>query len=161
MGETRMASRLRADTVTALLGLALAIYIAFEGKSMGLGHPSNPGSGYIQFWTGLIMCGLALTQLVHSLLPSADKFSLGSVFADIRWGKVLYVTALLVIYTTLLEYLGFIIATFVLLVVLFKTVEPQSWVVSVVGSAITTFAAWGVFVYWLGTQLPAGSLLVN
>ena len=156
-----MPFRLRADTVTALLALALAIYIAIEGKAMGLGHPSDPGSGYIQFWTGLIMCGLALTQLVHSLLPTADKYTLGSVFAGIRWGKVLYVTALLVVYTALLEYLGFIIATFALLVVLFKTVEPQGWVVSVVGSAITTFVAWGVFVYWLGTQLPAGSLLGN
>lgn len=154
-----MPSRLRADTVTALLALALAIYIAFEGKAMGLGHASDPGSGYIQFWTGLIMAGLAITQLVHSLLPSADKYSLGSVFADIRWGKVLYVTALLVIYTALLEYLGFILATFILLVVLFKTVEPQGWVISIVGSAITTLVAWGVFVYWLGTQMPAGSLL--
>lgn len=156
-----MASRLRADTVTALLALALAAYIAFEGKAMGLGHPSDPGSGYIQFWTGLIMCGLALTQLVHSLLPGANKASLGSVFADIRWGKVLYVTALLVAYATVLDYLGFIIATFILLVVLFKTVEPQSWLVALIGSALTTLVAWGVFVAWLGTQMPAGTLLGN
>lgn len=154
-----MASRLRADTVTALLALALAAYIVFEGKAMGLGHPSNPGSGYIQFWTGLIMCGLALTQLVHSLLPSANKASLGSVFADIRWGKVLYVMALLVAYTAVLDYLGFITATFILMVVLFKTVEPQGWVVSIIGSALTTLVAWGVFVAWLGTQLPAGTML--
>ena len=156
-----MASRLRADTVTALLALALAIYIAFEGKAMGLGHPSDPGSGYIQFWTGLIMCGLALTQLVHSLLPNANKASLGSVFVDIRWGKVLYVTALLVAYTAVLDYLGFIIATFILLVVLFKTVEPQSWMVALIGSTLTTLVAWGVFVAWLGTQMPAGALLGN
>jgi putative tricarboxylic transport membrane protein len=154
-----MTSRLRADTVTALLALALAAYLAFEGKAMGLGHASDPGSGYIQFWTGLIMCGLAATQLVHSLLPGADKASLGSAFADIRWGKVLYVTALLVAYTAVLEFLGFIIATFLLLVVLFKTVEPQGWTVSIIGSALTTLVAWAVFVAWLGTQLPAGLLM--
>ena len=154
-----MLSRLRADTVTALLAFALAVYIAFEGKAMGLGHPSDPGSGYIQFWTGLIMSVLAVAQLVHSLLPSADKASMGSVFADIRWGKVLYVTALLVAYTAVLEFLGFIIATFILLVILFKTVEPQGWGISVIGSALTTLVAWGVFVAWLGTQMPAGMLL--
>ncbi len=156
-----MASRLRADTATALLGLALAAYIAFEGQEMGLGHPSNPGSGYIQFWTGLIMGGLACIQLVQSLLSGADKANLGSVFADIRWGKVLYVTALLVAYAAVLDLLGFILSTAVLLLVLFKTVEPQSWRVALIGSALTTLAAWAVFVYWLGTQMPAGSLWVD
>ena len=154
-----MASRFRADTVTALLALALAIYFAFEGKAMGLGHPSDPGSGYIQFWTGLIMSVLAVVQLVHSLLPNANKAGMASVFANIRWGKVLYVTALLMAYTATLEFLGFLIATFILLVILFKTVEPQGWGISVLGSAVTTLVAWGVFVAWLGTQLPAGVLL--
>ena len=153
-----MASRLRADTVTAVLALVLAGYLAYEGREMGLGHPSDPGSGYIQFWTGIIMGGLALIQLVQSLLPSADKTSLGGVFAGIRWGKVLYVVALLAVYTTALPTFGFILSTFVLLVVLFKTVEPQGWGVSVIGSALTTLTAWLVFVYWLGTQMPVGSI---
>ena len=153
-----MGARLRADTVTALLALALAAYIAYEGKAMGLGQPSDPGSGYIQFWTGLIMAGLASIQLAQSLLPSADKTSLGGVFADVRWGKVMYVVALLVVYTAALTSLGFILSTFVLLVVLFKTVEPQGWAVSLIGSVLTTTTAWLVFVYWLGTQMPVGTI---
>lgn len=156
-----MASRLRADTFTAALMLALSAYIAVEGRELGLGKPSDPGSGYIQFWTGLIMAGLAVVLLVQSLLPGADKGSIGAAFAEVRWGKVLYVTALLVVYTTVLTTLGFIIATAVLLVVLFKTVEPQSWTVAIVGSALTTAVAWGVFVAWLGQQLPAGILFGN
>ena len=156
-----MAPRLRADTFTAVLALALSAYITMEGFALGLGRASDPGSGYIQFWTGLIMCGLALTLFVQSLLPSADRGGIGGAFADIRWGKVLYVIALLVAYTTVLEFLGFIIATFLLLMILFKTVEPQGWGVSILGSALTTLAAWAVFVAWLGTQLPAGLLARN
>jgi len=156
-----MAPRLRAETFTAALMLALAVYIAYEGYDLGLGRASDPGSGYIQFWTGVIMGGLSATLLVHSFLPSADKSGIGAPFAEIRWGKVLYVTALLVAYTIALEYLGFIITTFILLVVLFKTVEPQGWAVSLIGAALTTGVAWLVFVYWLGQQLPSGSLLAG
>jgi putative tricarboxylic transport membrane protein len=156
-----MAPRLRAETFTAALMLALAGYIAYEGYDLGLGLASDPGSGYIQFWTGIIMAGLSTTLLIHSFLPGADTSGLGAPFAGIRWGKVLYVTALLVAYATVLGYFGFIITTFILLVVLFKTVEPQGWGVSLIGAVLTTGVAWLVFVYWLGQQLPTGSLLAG
>ncbi|MGE0225577.1 MAG: tripartite tricarboxylate transporter TctB family protein [Acetobacteraceae bacterium] len=154
-----MAGRLRADTVTALLALALAAYLAYEAMDLGLGEPSDPGSGYIQFWTACIMGVLGLIQLVQSMLPGGDKTSLGSVFAGLRWGKVLYVVGLLVAYAAVLQTLGFVLTTFILLLILFKTVEPQGWGVSLIGSAVTTLVAWAVFVAWLGTQMPSGTLL--
>ncbi len=149
-------TRLKADTVTSVIALAVAGYIAHEGYALDLGTASNPGSGFILFWTGLVMAGLSTGVLIGSLIGSGPTFSLGSVFQDSRWGKVLYVVALLVVHAALLETLGFVITTFVLLVVLFKTVEPQSWGVSLAGAFLTTAAAWGVFVAWLGTQLPTG-----
>ena len=172
--------RLRADTFTAGLALAFAAFIIQQGLELGLGRASNPGSGFILFWTGLIMAGLAATVLVQSLMARADpgglrdnfadpgglgdKFAdlggLGDNFAGTRWPKVLYVVALLAVYTALLEPLGFIVATFILLLVLFKTVEPQSWRVALMGAVLTTFSAWAVFVAWLGTQLPAGTLFM-
>lgn len=147
---------LRADTLTSAMMLALAAYIIHQGLDLEVGDTHNPGSGFILFYTGLIMAGLAAAVLVQSVLPTADLTTVGQVFRDIRWGKVLYVSALLVVYTALLEPLGFIIGTTLLLIVLFKTVEPQSWTVAIVGSLLTTLSAWLVFVYWLGTQLPTG-----
>ncbi len=151
-----MSRGLRADTVTAALMLVIAGYIIHQGVDLEIGDSHNPGSGFILFWTGLIMAGLSAVVLVQSLLPSGDPTGALQVFAGIRWGKILYVTALLVAYTAVLAWLGFIIATAILLVILFKTVEPQSWTVAIIGSALTTGCAWLVFVYWLGTQLPSG-----
>jgi putative tricarboxylic transport membrane protein len=147
---------LRADTLTGALALAIALFIIFEGVDLEIGETSNPGSGFILFWTGLIMAGLAGLVLIHSLLPGADRAGFGAAFDDIRWGRVLYVVALLIVYTAVLPTLGFIIATTILLIVLFKTVEPQSWTVALLGSVLTTLSAWLVFVRWLGTQLPSG-----
>jgi putative tricarboxylic transport membrane protein len=149
---------LRADTLTSALALGIASYIIHQGLDLEVGTTSNPGSGFILFWTGLMMAILSAIVLVQSLLPTADRTSIGACFADIRWGKVLYVLGLLVAYTTVLDLLGFIVATGILLVILFKTVEPQSWKVAILGSVLTTGCAWLVFVHWLGTQLPVGSL---
>lgn len=151
-----MSKGLRADTVTAALMLAMAGYIIHQGIDLEVGITSNPGSGFILFWTGLFMAVLSAGVLIQSLLPSGDRTGVIEVFKDIRWGKIVYVTALLVVYTAALPLLGFMIATAILLVILFKTVEPQSWTVAVTGSVLTTFIAWLVFVYWLGTQLPSG-----
>jgi putative tricarboxylic transport membrane protein len=150
--------RLRADTATAIIALAVAAFITAEGRTLGIGSTNDPGSGFILFWVGLAMAALSLALLVQSLRPSAEATTLGAPFAVGRWGKVIYVVVLLVAYTYVLDEIGFIIATFALLVLLFKTVEPQSWLVSLTGSALATGAAWLVFVAWLGTQLPAGLL---
>lgn len=150
--------RLRADTATAIIALAVAAFITAEGRNLGIGSTNDPGSGFILFWVGLAMAALALALLVQSLRPGAEATTLGAPFAVGRWGKVIYVIALLVAYTCVLDEIGFIIATFALLVLLFKTVDPQSWLVSLTGSALATGAAWLVFVAWLGTQLPAGLL---
>ncbi len=151
-----MSKGLRADTVTAALMLAIAGYIIHQGIDLEIGATSNPGSGFILFWTGLFMAALSAGVLIQSLLPSGERTGVIDVFTGIRWGKIVYVTALLVVYTAALPLLGFMIATAILLVVLFKTVEPQSWTVAVTGSFLTTLIAWLVFVYWLGTQLPSG-----
>ncbi len=151
-----MLRRLRADTVTALLALAIAAFIIQQGVELEVGDSHNPGSGYILFWTGIIMAGLALIVLGQSLLPTGDHTSLGAVFRDVRWWKVVYVVALMIAYAAVLPTLGFVIATVLLLLALFKTVEPQSWTVSIVGATLTTLSAWLVFVRWLGTQLPSG-----
>lgn len=153
--------RLRADTFTALLALGISAFILLQGRELGMGRPSDPGSGFILFWTGIIMTALSAVLLVQSLAAKPEEAAgLGDAFAGLRWGKVVYVVALLVLYASVVETFGFILSTAVLLLVLFKTVEPQSWRVAILGSALTTLGAWAVFVAWLGTQLPVGSLFL-
>ena len=153
--------RLRADTFTSILALGISAFILMQGRELGLGRPSDPGSGFILFWTGIIMTALSAALLVQSLAAKPEQAAgLGDAFAGLRWGKVLYVVALMVLHSAAMEHVGFILSTAVLLLILFKTVEPQSWRVAILGSALTTLGAWGVFVAWLGTQMPVGSLFL-
>ena len=52
--------------------------------------------------------------------------------------------------------LGFLTTTVLLLLVLFATIDRQSWIAPPVGAILITLVAYIVFHRLLGTQLPAG-----
>lgn len=146
-----------ADLLSAGLFLAISLGIIKAGWDLGLGTMMEPGSGFMIFWIGVAMALFCLTVLAGALRQPAGR-GLAAIWEGLTWYKVPYVAVLLVVYTFLLPTLGFLATTALLLIVLFKTIEPQSWVVAIVGAAVTTGIAYLVFDRWLGTQLPAGTL---
>ena len=68
------------------------------------------------------------------------------------------ILAVLFGYSLFLDTLGFLVSTFILLLMLFRFVGPQKWVVAVGGSALASIASYVVFELWLKTQLPRGIL---
>lgn len=123
---------------------------------LGLGRLNEPGSGFMIFWSGVGLVILA-AALAYWAWTSAASGSLASLWSGLQWQKAPFVTALLVAYAVSLEALGFPIATVLLLVVLFRSAERQSWSVSVFGSVAATAFAYVVFSKWLGAQLPTGA----
>jgi putative tricarboxylic transport membrane protein len=64
--------------------------------------------------------------------------------------------AALLAYAVTLERVGFGVATFVLIVVLMRAIEPQRWPVAL-GSAVgAVLASHVLFRVWLGVRLPVG-----
>jgi len=80
------------------------------------------------------------------------------IWVGVRWQKVLLVLAGLSLYTYLFNYLGFLTATFLLMVFLFKAVEPTKWWISIVGSLTTILISYGIFQLWLKVPFPQGFL---
>jgi putative tricarboxylic transport membrane protein len=146
----------RADLGSGLFWAALALYVCYAGWSLELGSVHDPGSGFMIFWVGVIMLLLALIVVAGAVRRRPGE---GPQLAwGARWKKVVMVVALLVGYAWALSWLGFIGTTFLLLIVLFKFVEPQRWSVAVGGAVASALIAYAVFHLWLGAQLPAGIL---
>ena len=61
-------------------------------------------------------------------------------------------------YILVLEPLGFLVTTFVSLLLLFKLSEPRKWVTPVLLSGVTAVLSYLVFSVWLQCQLPKGVL---
>ena len=146
------------DISSGALLAALGLFFVVAGQDLGLGRVSDPGSGFLIFWVGVILIGLSsgIVAVAWKSDREGEGGTLGAIWAGANWRKVGYVVLVLAVYTWALPTLGFLLATVLLLLVLFRTVEPQSWTTSVVGSAAATLAAWLLFVKALGTQLPTG-----
>ena len=147
------------DIISSLFWLAIGIGICYGAYNLELGTLSNPGSGFIFFWAGFIMSALSLAILIQAMRKKGIPGELRKVlWAEIRWRKIIVVLAALFLYAYIFTTLGFILSTILLLIFLFKAVEPQSWTKAILGAIISTFAAYGLFHLWLGSQLPRGLL---
>ena len=72
------------------------------------------------------------------------------------WPKVVATMAALFIYALVLEPVGFVAATSVLLLFFFRALERQRWLVALGSSLATALLTYLVFRVWLNVQLPAG-----
>jgi len=146
----------REDIGSSLFWLLLGAGVAYAGWDLGLGKLRDPGPGFMLFWVGLIMVGLSLAIGAGALrrAPGAAV----ALWAGSRWRKIILVVAALVGYAYALERLGFFLTTVLVLIFLFKAIEPQRWTVAVAGAVLTALAAYGLFSLWLGAQLPRGAL---
>jgi len=146
------------DILSSLFWLAVGFGVCYGGYDLELGTLRDPGSGFMFFWVGVIMVGLSLAVLVKAVRMKPDQKGVGLLRGEVRWAKILSVLAALVLYAYVFPHLGFILSTVLLLLFLFKAVEPQKWSWAVLGAVISTLTAYGVFQLWLGTQLPRGFL---
>ncbi len=145
------------DRLSSLFWIAIGAGICYGGYDLELGTLHDPGSGFLFFWLGIIMIGLSLIVFVQgSSKPGAH--AIGNLFAGVQWVKIILVLIALSLYAYFFEALGFILATILLLIFLFKAVEPQRWSIAVLGAVVSSLAGYLVFQVWLGGQLPKGLL---
>jgi putative tricarboxylic transport membrane protein len=124
---------------------------------LSLGSFHHPGPGFLSFYAGLILGGLALVVHLQSQKAPSAKREPEPIWSNKRrgWKMVLTVVALLV-YAVGMNYLGFLISTFIFLAFLLKVIEPQRWSVALLGSLAASGAFYLVFEMGLQSQLPKG-----
>jgi len=84
---------------------------------------------------------------------------LGDILPEkVRWPKVLWVLISLVLYGCLINALGFLIVTLLLMAFLLRFIEPQPWK-SVIGwTLVGSLGSYLVFEVWMKLRLPKGFL---
>lgn len=140
----------------ALGWLALSVFVVFAGRQHGIGAVSDPGSGFLLFWLGLLMCGFSVALVAAAVRAGGP--SLASLWEGTRWGKVLAIIASLVAYGLLLNTLGFLLASIPLLVVLLRGIDPVRWTIALPVGIGAPLAIWWLLKKLLLIQLPAGVL---
>jgi putative tricarboxylic transport membrane protein len=146
------------DQFSSLFWLLLGIGIAISSLRYGLGTFHEPGPGFTTFFAGSILSFLSLLLFLFSFKNRAAGDRLRELWAGLETGKVFYAVLLLGVYTLLLRPVGFLIATFLLLFLLFRIKATyRLWTIFLL-SFLVTAGAYLVFEVWLQVQLPKGIL---
>jgi putative tricarboxylic transport membrane protein len=137
--------------------ILFSIVLCLQASRMPFGEWNQPGPGFFPLAIGVVTGVLAIIAFLQSF-ASAEKKS-GDVKSEtFRWWNIVVIVAALIAYALSLEKLGFLTNTFLLISLLLKVVEPQTWKTAILGGVITAVACELVFNVILGAQIPSGIL---
>jgi len=133
--------------------LAFGVWALTQARGLRFGTVAAPGPGFFPLCLAAGLCLVSLGLLVQARrLAPGGAAPAGAVQPVAVAGTL----GALLAYAMVLERLGFLLATFLLLVFFFKALQRQSWLVVVSGSLATSLLSWVVFKMWLGVNLPSG-----
>jgi putative tricarboxylic transport membrane protein len=141
--------------IVSLFWVGLGIFVMIFSYKLGLGRLNNPDSGLMSFLLGLILVLLSLYSLILSLLKKAgDKEPSKEGRSQTSYGKIALVLVALLMYSFILEKLGFVITTWIFLFLLFRSMGNR-WITTLIGSTFTVLATYLVFTFF-GVRFPLG-----
>ena len=146
-----------ANLAAAIGLLLLAGFIFFESRQLSFGTFRVPHTGfYPKILAGLLLL-LALVCLAQTLCDQTVGRPTERIPAE-GWFRIGATLATLVGYALVLEWLGFLLSTFVLMVLLLRAIEAPNWSKVIVVALVTAVLSYGLFGWLLGVPLPAGVL---
>lgn len=139
---------------TGVIGLALGAFVIRSGLKLKLGTINDPGSGFMLFYVGILMCAFAISIVLASITEGGPTF--GSRWEDARWSKPVLIIACLIAYAFTLEPLGFLIATIPLMLLLLRIIDPVRWTLALPLAVLAPLGLWWVLKHGLAIMLPTG-----
>ena len=140
------------DLVVAGLALAFGAVAIVESAKLPLGTVRNPGQGFFPWWTSVVIVLLAIVLLAQVLTSRSST-------SQHTPGRIAKVTALMLVlaaYTSLLDFLGYLICTFLLVLFMLRATDPQRWTVALSMALLAAMGSYLVFAIWLSVPLPRG-----
>ncbi len=142
------------DALPAAVALGFGAAALYESSKLPFGTVHSPGQGFFPWWTSAAVVLLALALLFQSLASRSGIAQGGPG----RIAKVALLLAVLVAYTFLLDLLGYLLCTFLLVLFMLRVIDLQRWTVALGTAAVTAVGSYVVFAVWLSVPLPRGPL---
>jgi len=74
----------------------------------------------------------------------------------VKWGRLLLIVIALIAFAVLLPLLGYLVTTFLVMLFLYKAIEPQKWWVALSGALLSSILTYLLFAVALKTFFPEG-----
>lgn len=146
----------KAYLIANLVWLALAGAVCAESVRLRVGNFHAPGPAFLPFFAGALLGILSLISLVQTWREKEQQQA--GPWTGTPLVKLGLLLGVLFLYTALLNVLGFIFGTFLLLLFLFRVVEPVGWKTVIVVTVLTMGGTYLLFGILIESTLPKGFL---
>jgi len=143
---------LRGPILAGVILLALGIFVCHQAMQLSLGQASRPGPGFVPFGLGVILILLSVLYILHFLRNHKGRREL-----KVRQGlkRTFLAIGILCFCVGLLNWLGYLISTFLLFLMWLAVIESKKWYVSL-SLSLLALAVVYYFNFLFSIQLPKG-----
>ena len=146
---------MKKDLFAGLFWLLFAVYFTIESHRFGLGDWGRPGPGTFPFCAGLLFGIVSLWELLSTLRKKTREMP-GETPESLQWHNIVLILVGMLAYVLLFRKVGFILCTFLLVVLFIRLVSHRTWFNSIVVALSITVAFYIFFDVLLNAQLPMG-----
>ena len=145
---------LKGPILAGVIFLALGMFICHQALQLSLGQASRPGPGFVPFGLGSILVLLSLLYIFHSLRTQSGR---GESKPHRGRTRTFLAIGILCFCIGLLNWLGYLISTFLLFLMWLAIIERKKWYVSLSVSLLALVVVY-YFNLLFSVQLPRGLL---
>jgi putative tricarboxylic transport membrane protein len=149
------------DFASGLALFVLGLFLAFHSIRLPLWGGSGPEAGFYPLAVAVIIVSLSLFLVLKSAIltrPKGEEKLAEQGMEKIHLHKVFAYLVLVLLYGILVERVGFLITSALLLFLILKFVERQGWKATLLVGVTSIVIGYTLFVYFLQVPLPRGFL---
>jgi putative tricarboxylic transport membrane protein len=140
--------------ITVIFWLVVGVGVTLGSIHLGIGRVSNPGAGFMCFYSGLLLIILSLLLGISEIRKKGSQLSSP---LSLSIGRNLIVAfCSLVGFVLILETLGYLIATGLFIFVLLKVTAPKKWLGPLFWAIGVSLATYFLFSVLLECNFPKG-----
>ena len=148
----------RLDRIGAIVCLVIAGIALWQSMKVPMGNIRQPGPGFLPFWVGVILALLSAVLWFQAGVRKPGVEPVRFLSGEGKWPYVVAAGVGLLTYTFLLEPLGFIISTTILILWQAQLFEKGKWIRNLVVSILFSIVVYYLFAHVLEVMLPTGIL---
>jgi hypothetical protein len=141
-----------ADRLSGMALLVFALAVAWEAAKLPFGNINAPDAGFFPLSLAVVLALLSGLIVVGTWLPETAAAAMPTWCGA---GRVSVAAATMTAYVAVIDWLGYLLATALVMLLLLRGIERLKWRTS---AAVTIFSVVGSYVLFrrLGVPLPPG-----
>ncbi len=127
--------------------------MAWHSVRLSVGSPRGPGPGFFPFCLSLILIGVAIVIFAQGTRRPAQRPEAG-----LKRRRVALALGAIFAYAFLLELVGYLLSTFLLMLLLLRLMVKRGWWFAPGVACVISLVSYVIFKIWLKVLLPPGFL---